>query len=109
MQAELAFGLPALGAICASVLQSRPRLALTAGLVLGLGGVAAIALSDQRSATDPLYVIAVAIGVLAYGWIAWSGVSLAISTDSWAAIICAFVSLAVLVWSQIRNLSIRAR
>lgn len=47
--------------------------------------------------------------MLALGWIAWSGVSLAISTDSWAAIICAFVSLAVLVWSQIRNLSIRAR
>ena len=55
-------------------LQTTSRGLLTIALLLvPLNFLAAIALSDQRSATDPLYVIAVAIGVAAYGWIAWSG------------------------------------
>ena len=55
-------------------LQTTSRGLLTIALLLvPLNFLAAIALSDQRSVTDPLYVIAVAIGVLAYGWIAWSG------------------------------------
>ncbi|MCX7423168.1 MAG: hypothetical protein NT013_27035 [Planctomycetia bacterium] len=55
-------------------LQTTSRGLLTIALLLvPLNFLAAIALSDQRSVTDPLYVIAVTIGVIAYGWIAWSG------------------------------------
>jgi hypothetical protein len=42
-------------------------------LLVPLNFLAAIALSEQRPATDPLYLTAVAIGVAAYGWITWSG------------------------------------
>ena len=55
-------------------LQTTSRGLLTIALLLvPLNFLAAIALSEQRSATDPLYLTAVAIGVAAYGWITWSG------------------------------------
>lgn len=55
-------------------LQTTSRGLLTIALLLvPLNFLAAIALSDQRPVTDPLYVVAVTIGVIAYGWIAWSG------------------------------------
>lgn len=55
-------------------LQTTSRGLLTiAMLLVPLNFLAAIALSEQRSATDPLYVTAVAIGLVAYGWITWSG------------------------------------
>ena len=55
-------------------LQTTSRGLLTIALLLvPLNFLAAIALSDQRPVTDPLYVVAVTIGAIAYGWIAWSG------------------------------------
>ncbi len=55
-------------------LKTTSRGLLTIALLLvPLNFLAAIALSEQRSATDPLYLTAVAIGVAAYGWITWSG------------------------------------
>lgn len=55
-------------------LKTTSRGLLTIALLLvPLNFLAAIALSEQRSATDPLYVTAVAIGIVAYGWITWSG------------------------------------
>ncbi len=55
-------------------LKTTSRGLLTIALLLvPLNFLAAIALSEQRSATDPLYVTAVIIGVAAYGWITWSG------------------------------------
>lgn len=55
-------------------LKTTSRGLLTIALLLvPLNFLAAIALSEQRSATDPLYVTAVAIGLVAYGWITWSG------------------------------------
>ncbi len=55
-------------------LKTTSRGLLTIALLLvPLNFLAAIALSEQRSATDPLYVTAVFIGVAAYGWITWSG------------------------------------
>ena len=55
-------------------LKTTSRGLLTIALLLvPLNFLAAIALSEQRSASDPLYVTAVVIGVAAYGWITWSG------------------------------------
>lgn len=55
-------------------LKTTSRGLLTIALLLvPLNFLAAIALSEQRSATDPLYLTAVAIGLVAYGWITWSG------------------------------------
>ncbi len=55
-------------------LKTTSRGLLTIALLLvPLNFLAAIALSEQRSATDPLYLTAVVIGVVAYGWITWSG------------------------------------
>ena len=55
-------------------LKTTSRGLLTIALLLvPLNFLAAIALSEQRSATDPLYLAAVVIGVVAYGWITWSG------------------------------------
>lgn len=76
----MAFGLPALGAMCASALQSRPRLALTAGFVLGISGVAAIAVSSSAFAGDqiglglsisaPSRALIVAAGITLFGLVA---------------------------------------
>ena len=79
MEPELAVALPAAGWACSAALQPRPRLALAAGAVLGVGGVAAIALSSPGVASND------------------AGVSLSVSAASRALLIVAAAALAFIV------------
>ena len=79
MQPELAIALPAAGSLCAGFLRSRPRAGFACGVVLGLGGVAAIALSVSAGRSEQL------------------GVSLSVSAESRALLIAAAAALAMVV------------
>ena len=79
MQPELAFALPAAGAILTATLGTRPRLALLAGSIAGAAGVVAIALAVPGVASDLL------------------GVTLAISAMSRVLLLAAACALALVV------------
>ena len=79
MEPELAFGLPALGAICAVLLARREWLALWIGSLLGLAGMAAVLLSLGGGGSDN------------------TGLGLAISQRGGALVIAAGAALALLV------------
>ncbi len=48
-------------------------LLVIAGLLIPLNYLAAIALSQQRPISDPLYIASIVVGTLAFGAMAWSG------------------------------------
>jgi hypothetical protein len=79
MEPELAVALPAAGWACSSALRPRPRLALAAGAVLGLGGIAMVVLSAPGVRSDQL------------------GMTLSLSAASRALLITAAAALAFLV------------
>lgn len=54
-----------------------------ATLLVPLNFVAAIALSEQRSVVDPLYVAAVGVGLVAFGAIVWSSGRVLMLQTSW--------------------------
>ena len=79
MEPELAVALPAAGAACATALRPRPRLAVAAGAMLGLGGVVAIVLSTPGLVSSTL------------------GIPLSLSAPARAMLIVAAASLAFVV------------
>jgi len=79
MEPELAIALPAAGSLCAGFLRTRPRAAFASGAVLGLAGVAAIALSVSAGRSEQL------------------GITLSVSAESRALLIAAAAALALVV------------
>jgi len=79
MDPELAFGLPALGAVCVAVLRRRPRVAVAVGLAFGAAALVAIALTAAQFGSDE------------------SGLGLSISAQSRALLIAATSAVVILV------------
>jgi hypothetical protein len=78
MEPELAIALPAAGSICAATLRARPRAAFAAGAILGLAGVAAVALSTSATSHQ-------------------LGIDLSLPSESRALLIAAAAALALVI------------
>jgi len=79
VEPELAIALPAAGAVCATALRPRPRLAATLAILLGAAGVAALILSRPGLTSDQL------------------GIALTMSAPARSLLIAAAAALAILV------------